>query len=42
MHNLSFIHQKFVKLILLGSHKYELSNKNIEPHVFSTNFRVWN
>jgi hypothetical protein len=38
MHNLSFIHQKWVKLILLGSKNYELSNKNIEPHVFFTNF----
>jgi hypothetical protein len=38
MHNLSFIHQKLVKPILLGSKNYELSNKNIGPHVFFTNF----
>jgi hypothetical protein len=38
MHNLSFIHQKLVKPILLGCKNYELSNKNKEPHVFCTNF----
>jgi hypothetical protein len=38
MHNLSFIHQKLVKPILLDFEKYELSNKNIEPHVFCTTF----
>jgi hypothetical protein len=35
---LSFNHQNLVKPILLGSKNYELSNKNIEPHVFYTNF----
>jgi hypothetical protein len=38
MHNLSLIHQKVVKPILLDSKNYELSNKNIEPHVFCNNF----
>jgi hypothetical protein len=35
---LSFIHQKLVKPIFLDSKNYELTNKNIEPHVFCTKF----
>jgi hypothetical protein len=35
---LSFIHEKLVKPIWLGSENYELSNRNIEPHIFCTNF----
>jgi hypothetical protein len=38
MYNLKNIHLNLVKQILLDSVKYEQSNKNIEPHVFSTNF----
>jgi hypothetical protein len=38
MHNVSLIHQKVVKPILLDSKNYELSNKNIEPHIFYADF----
>jgi hypothetical protein len=38
MHNLSLIHQKVVKPILLDYKNYELSNKNIEPPVFYADF----
>jgi hypothetical protein len=31
-------HPKLVKPILLDSKHYELSDKNIEPHVFCTKF----
>jgi hypothetical protein len=38
MYNLKNIHPNLVKQILLDSVKYELLNKNIEPHVFCINF----
>jgi hypothetical protein len=38
MYNLKSIHPNLVKLILLDSVKYELSNTNSKPHVFCTIF----
>jgi hypothetical protein len=38
MYNLKNIHPNLVKQILLDYVKYEMLNKNIEPHVFCTNF----
>jgi hypothetical protein len=38
MNYLKNTHPSLVKQILLGSVIYALSNKNIEPHVFCTNF----
>jgi hypothetical protein len=38
MYNLKNIHPNLVKQILLDFVKYEMLNKNIEHHVFCTNF----